>query len=317
MRFRRRNIPVTIILAFVLGMCALPAHGQSPAPLTIHVGATANDTYAQAYYAQDLGFFKKAGLNVELSTFTNGAAVSAAVASGALDLGVSNPVGIANAVAHGVHFVYIAGGGLYDTKAPTTVLCVAKNSPLKSPKELEGKTVAVSALKDISALGVQAWLANEGVDVAKVRFTEIAFSQMGPALERGTVAAAMISEPSLTAARSETRVLGKAFDAIGKHFLISGWFTTSDWAMKNPDAAKRFVSVMYESARWANAHRDQSAAILSKYSKIDADTARKMERCMYATSLSPQLLVPSVELATKFNVLEHTVPASELIAKGF
>src|SRR5258708_36974156 len=97
----------------MLALCARSASAQTPAAAqlqALRVGATANDTYAEAYYAADMGFFTKAGLAVELTTFPNGAAISAGIAAGALDIGVSNPVQLANAIVHGVPFVFIAGG---------------------------------------------------------------------------------------------------------------------------------------------------------------------------------------------------------------
>ena len=145
---------------------SLPAWAQSA---TLKVGATANDTYAQAYYAQDMGFFTKAGLNVEIQTFTNGAAVSQAVAAGALDIGISNPVQLGNAVSRGIPFVYVAGGGLYNTAAPTTVLCVAKDAPIKTAKDFAGQTIAVSALKDVTDLARSEYLEKNGVDPASVK----------------------------------------------------------------------------------------------------------------------------------------------------
>jgi NitT/TauT family transport system substrate-binding protein len=292
---------------------ALPARAQATA--TLRVGATANDTYAEAYYAQDMGFFSRAGLTVEITTFTNGAAVSAAVASGALDIGISNPVQLGNAVSRGIPFVFIAGGGLYNTAAPTTVLCVAKNASIKRPRDFAGTTMAVSALKDITDLGRQQYLEKNGVDPASVKTIELPFAEMGPALARGTVAGAVISEPSLTAAigSDQARVFAKVFDAIAPHFLISGWFTTRDWYAKNAALAKRYAAVMTDTASWANDSHEQSGEILAKYSKISAETARQMTRSTYALALSPQLIDPMLQLAFKAKLTDKLVTAASMM----
>lgn len=294
---------------------ALPARAQS-ATASVRVGATANDTYAEAYYAQDMGFFTKAGLAVEITTFTNGAAVSAAIAAGALDVGISNPVQLGNAVGRGIPFVYIAGGGLYSTTAPTTVLCVAKDSPIRNPKDFVNQTIAVSALKDVTDLGRSAYLEKNGVDPTSVKTIELPFAEMGPALARGTIAGAVISEPSLTAGVSsdQTRVFAKCFDAIAPRFLISGWFTTKDWYAKNAAVAKRYVAAMYETAAWANVNHEQSGQILAKYSKINAETARAMTRSTYAVTLNPQLIDPMLVLAMKAKITDRLVTATEMIA---
>jgi NitT/TauT family transport system substrate-binding protein len=293
---------------------ALPAFGQSQAPLTVRVGATANDTYAEAYYAQDMGFFTRGALSVEITTFTNGAAVSSAVASGALDVGISNPVQLGNAIGHGIPFAFLAGAGAYNTALPTTVLCVAKDGPIHAPKDFAGQTIAVSALKDLTDLAQQQYLEKNGVDPSTVKTIELPFAEMGPALARGTVAGAVISEPSLSASvlSGQARVFTKVFDAIAPHFLISVWFTTRDWYAKNTVAAKRYAAVMYQTANWANANRDQSAAILEKYSKISDTTTKQMARSSYAVTLNPQLIDPVFALAYKAKITDRLLTAASV-----
>lgn len=300
-----------------LPMLAAATRAASAQLQTLRVGATANDTYAEAYYAQDMGFFTKAGLAVELTTFPNGAAISAGVASGALDLGVSNPVQLANAIVHGIPFVYIAGGALNSSAAPTALLCVAANSPIKTARDLIGKTIAVSALKDSTYLAASLYVAKNGIDLSSVHLIELPFSEMGPALARGTVQAAVITEPSVTEAiiAGEVRVFAKIFDSIASSFLISGWFTTNDWAQKNVALAKRFAGVIYDTARWANGHHDQSGAILRKYAHLEPETTRRMSRCTYTTTLDPQQIDPLLALAAQAKLTDRQVTASELIAK--
>ena len=139
--------------AFLAGIPAFAAAASPAQTATLRVGATANDTHGEAYYALDMGFFANAGLAIDLQTFPNGGAIASAIASGALDVGVGNPVQLANGIAHGIPFVYFAAGGLYDTAAPTTVMCVAKDSPIRDPKDLEGKAVANPTIKARSFAG--------------------------------------------------------------------------------------------------------------------------------------------------------------------
>jgi NitT/TauT family transport system substrate-binding protein len=314
---RHRSRFSTVAVWLALAVLVLPSAGGSQTLPSLRVAATANDTFAEAYYALDMGFFKKEGLNVDLQTFANGAAVTTAVAGGAADVGISNPVGLAGAFSHGAPFVIIAGGGMYSTNAPTTVMCVAKDSPLKTAKDFEGKTIAVSGLKDLTQLGAVAWLAQHGADTTKMRFVEIPFAEMGPALQRGTIDAAVISEPSLTSAKDKglVRVFAKVFDAIAPEFLIGAWFTTTPFQQKNPDLVKKFQAAIYDAARWANKNHDASAAVLAKYSKIDADTARTMTRSTYAESLTVRAVQPPLDLAFKNNVLDKSVAAGDLLAR--
>jgi len=312
----RRSSLIASVAAFALvasGSVAGPAVAQ-PVPVTIRVAATANDTYAEAYYAQERGAFAKAGLDVQISTFTNGATATQAVVSGAADIGISNVVQIATAVQKGIPIRYFAGGGLYSTDEPTTALVVAGNAPIKTAKDLEGKTIGVSTLKDLSFISTAGWLGDHGADVSKIHFIEMPFALMGPALERGTVAGAVISEPSLSAAKAAgARVFAKTYDAVATRFLISGWFTTTDFAQKNPAALKTFAQVIYATAKWANAHQADSAPILAKVAQLDLAVAQRMARCQYAEDLDPKLLQPSIDAAAKFGAMDKPIPATDII----
>jgi NitT/TauT family transport system substrate-binding protein len=313
-----RALTRSSLLAAIPAIAAATALPVRAAGTTLTIGTAPNDPYAQAYYAADMGFFKQAGLDVSIVTMDGGAAIAAGVASGALDIGVSNPVQLATAVTHGLPFVYFAGGGMYTAETPLPVLCVAKDSPITNAKQLEGKSIAVNSLKDLGEVGIKAFLSKSNVDLSTLQFVELRFSEMATALSRGTIAAGLISEPALTAAKDSgaVRVLADVYDSIGKRFYISGWFSMANWHDANRDVAARYARVMYDTARWANTHQPDSADILSRYSKVSTQTTRHMSRCLYAEALNVSWLQPQLDLAAKFGVTTRRVMAAELVAKG-
>lgn len=82
------------------------------------------DTYALGYYAVDSGIFAKAGIEVELHTFSTGGQITGAVAAGAIDVGLADPLQVGQAINRGVNFKYFAGGTEYTSASATTQLCV-------------------------------------------------------------------------------------------------------------------------------------------------------------------------------------------------
>jgi NitT/TauT family transport system substrate-binding protein len=298
--------------ALAVRSVTLPAAAQSVN--AIRVASTPNDTFAEPYYAADMGFFTKAGLSADLTTFSTGATVANAVASGTIDVGISNIVQLGSAAEHNVPFVIVAPAAQFSASYSPTELCVAKNSPIKAARDFEGQAIAVQGLKDLLAITVQAWLAQNGADLAKIRFVELTFSEMAPALDRGTIAGAAISEPGLTVAKmTGVRSIAKPYAAVAPTFYTSAWFTTKEWAAKNPDLVKRCVDAAYATARWANGHRDQSGAILAKYAKLDPDIVRRMNRAPYAESLKAALFQPPLDAAYKYHIFARKVTSAELL----
>jgi NitT/TauT family transport system substrate-binding protein len=296
----------------------MPSLVRADATPTIRMATAPNDSAAEIYYAADMGFFKRAGLNIELSTLTNGAAISQAVAGGAIDIGGTNTVGLATAISKGVPFTALAGGGIYRSNAPTTALCVAKSSSYKTAKDLEGKVVSVPALHDMTYAGAYSWFEQNGADVTKIRFIEIPFPEAAAALERGTVDAAMMAEPALSASQhAGARFFAPALDGIAKTFMLTMWFASSDWAKKNPELFTKVQAAIYDAGRWANERKnqDRSGDILSTYTKMNRDTIRTITRSSYASSLDAKLIQPVLDAGLRFKFLDRAMSASELGAK--
>jgi NitT/TauT family transport system substrate-binding protein len=302
--------------ALLVAAAARPARAQSSA-IAVRVGTTANDTYAQAYYAQDAGFFQKAGLSADVQTLNTGTAASAAVAAGTLDFAVSTPVGLANALIRGIPFVVVAPGSIATARYAPGLACVAKDGPVRSPKDLEGKIVSIPTLKTLTEAALDLWLEKNGVEVAKIRTVETIIAEMGVAVERGTVAAAIINEPSLSVAlkTNNLRSLGNPFLAVAPQFLVACWFTTTTYAQKNPDTVKRFRTAIVEAGKWANGHRGDSAVILAKWTKTDLEVVRGMSRCPYSDQLRPADMQTELDVAARFGVIPKAVSAADLLGR--
>jgi NitT/TauT family transport system substrate-binding protein len=289
------------------------ARAQTLAPLRI--ATPGGDTYAEPFYLVDGGFLARAGFDGQLTVLNNAGAVTAAVVGGAVDVGIGDIVGIANAVDHGIPLQIFAGAGLYQSAAATTFLCVDAQSPVRQAKDLEGKAVAVVTLVGLGTSATKAWLVQNGADLAKVRFIEMVQSEMQPALGRGLVAAAVIVEPFFTSVRTAIRVLGKPYDAIAKEFLICQWIATRDWLTRNAAGARRLVAAIYETARWANAHHDESLPILAKYNKLDLERVRGMQRAGYATTVDASLIQPVVDVGVRYKTIDRPIDVASIIVK--
>jgi len=109
-----------------------------------------------------MGFFKKAGLDVEITTLNNGGLISAGVAAGTFDVAQSAVSSVASAHERGINFVIIAPAALWTSDRPTSALVVAKNSPLASAKDFDGKTIAVNGLRNVTQVGPEAWIEQGG-----------------------------------------------------------------------------------------------------------------------------------------------------------
>jgi NitT/TauT family transport system substrate-binding protein len=296
----------------MMGALGLSASAQTNRPLRI--GVLPIESAAEAYYARDLGYFAADGLDVTLTTLPNTPSIVAAVVGGSLDIGYTTIDSVASIHAHGIPLVVIAAATDYidPTTLKTAGILVRPDSPIRTAKDLSGKTIALPALHSLGTTGASAWVDANGGDSATVKYVELPFPAEPAALKAGRVSAIFEVEPFFGVAAKSERVLMYGYDAIAKHFLLNLWVTTRNWAGAHADLVNRFASAIHKSAVWANAHQDQSGALLAKYTKIPAAAIATMARSHYAESLTPELMQPGIDASAKYNDFA-TFPASELI----
>jgi NitT/TauT family transport system substrate-binding protein len=306
-----RFLAAAVTLGLV--MVTVPADSQT-ALTTIRVASTPIDVGAEVYYAQALGYFKAAGLDVQIQSIDNGAAIAAAVAGGAADIGQSNVVSLASAHQKQLPFVVIAPAGTYSSASPTTVLVTLADAPYAVAKDLEGKTLVTNGILNIAQIGGDSWLDKNGADYKAAKWVEVPVNATAAALQAHRVDAAMMSEPSQSAALASGgfKVIAKPYDTLGSRWQIGAWFTTRSWAADHPDAVKKYIAVMQQTARWANAHQDESLKILSDESKHDFP--KNMHRSVYVDKLDPALFQPVIDAAAKYGAIATPFPATELFA---
>ena len=306
-------------LAVVCALAATTFAAQAQTLSVLKLATPGNDGNAMAWYAQDLGVFKKYGIDgqVEAIRRGSGAAIAAAVASGAADIGEGDLVAVAAAREHGIPLTYLAPSFLYRSDLAIMGLVVAKNSPIKTAKDLNGKVIGVLSLEGPAKLAVIRWLQREGADPATIKLTEITPSSSAAAVAQGTIAAATLNEPFLTPALAgdTVRELGHPYDAFGKHVQVSGWFAKDDWVKANPDLAQRFVKAMRETAAFANdpANWPKTGAILQKYDGFAPELTSKMRRAAYGVTFSVPVMQPILDGAVEQKSIPSHIDAKDMI----
>ncbi|HEY5349497.1 MAG TPA: ABC transporter substrate-binding protein [Candidatus Lustribacter sp.] len=291
------------------GTGAAPAAGPL---IPLEVGTMPGDASAEVYYGVDRGFFKAEGLDVHVAPFTNAPAQAAAVSAGTIVAGNGGVGSVAVARERGIFERVIAPASVYEPTALTAVLMIAKDSPLKSAPDLNGKVIGTNGLQDQAQLETMLWLEKHGADLKTIKFVEVPFPAMAGALEQHRIEAALMVEPLITAGAAGVKPFGDAMGAIAPHFITTGWFASDAWLQAHPDVAARFVRAMLRTAAWANAHHAESAQILVRSAKLDPSIAAKMTRSTYGTSLAPALMQPVLDMFLHFGILSKPMSAADL-----
>lgn len=311
---------LSTFFAVLMLACMLPSSrsvAAETALIPLNIGTQPADIGAEVYYAKELKFFEKNGLDVKIFPFQNGATMASAVVGGAIDVGWSNTIALANAHLRGINFTILAPANMHVATAPTAgILAVLRTSPIRSAKDVAGKTFAAGGINQIADTAAKAWVDANGGDSTKVRFVEMPLQTMVAALETGHIDVAIIDTnnyPTEGKPGDPLRRLGSAFDAISPAFAASVWFASSDWAAKHPEAVKAFAATMRQTAAWANTHHRESAAILAKYTKQSEEQIMGTRRVTYGERLTDESVQPEIDVAAKYGIIKSPVPAADLI----
>jgi NitT/TauT family transport system substrate-binding protein len=300
---------VAAVSLLIMSFDATPVRSQVA---TIRVATVAVDFTSSVLFAEDGGFFKKVGLDAEITTLASGSQIIPAVTSGSFECGASSLPAIGIAHAQGLPVLLTAPGGAYSSKQPTEAIVVAKNSPIRSAKDLAGKVIALPSLRGgLATVGLSAWFARNNVNPNTARLVELPSSAVGAALAAGRIDAAELLEPELSHALADNaRVLAHMLDAIAPTFLVGVYFCSSDFVRAHPDLVAKFNSAIGDASVWANANPAASAKILEKYSHVSISPT--MVRCPFPDRLRVEEVQAVIDASAKYGLLKSTFPASEI-----
>ena len=302
--------------AFLAALAAAPA-AASAQPLVHLIVATAPiDGGISALVGVRGGFFKNHGLDVDLESFSSGSAQVAALVGGSLNVAASNLLGVITAHLKGVPLQIIAPGGMYNTDQPAEMLVVRDDPTIRTAADLNGRTLASSALGDLDSIAALAWIDQHGGDSRTIRRVELPPSATTAALLAGRIDAAGLQEPRLSEAlhTGKIRGLGKMYDAIARRFLVSGSVAMADWINANRDTVVRFYRAQLEANAYGNAHHDVTARWLADFAHADLDTILHTPRKVLAESLDLSMMQSVIDAAVKYKAIDRGFDARELVA---
>ncbi|MDG4823158.1 ABC transporter substrate-binding protein [Asanoa sp. WMMD1127] len=252
--------------------------GGAAQPDKVNAGVIAILDVAPIYLGKEKGFFSKRNIDLTLTTAQGGAAIVPAVLSGEYQFGFSNAVSLLLAKSQNAPLKVVCNGNNSTGVAEDFAgLFVKPDSPIQSPKDLAGKTVAANTLKNIVDTSVRASVKKDGGDPAAVKFTELPFPEQVGALQAGRVDAIFVVEPFQQAAvAAGMRKIASSYVDAAPNLTVAMYFTSTKLAGENPDLVARFTEAMKESLAYADAHSDEVRDIIGTYTKIEEPVRAKM-----------------------------------------
>jgi NitT/TauT family transport system substrate-binding protein len=235
------------------------------------------------FVAIDKGYFAAEGLTIVPTPSTGGAAGVPGLMAGAFDVMYGNVVSTMLAQQQGFKLEIIAAGTKqYDNPANTNGIVARAGDPIKTGKDLEGKTVAVNTRNGIIWLFARAWIAKSGGDPSKVTFKEVPFPQMLDALRGKQIDAAFMVNPFFNAAVTDAsafQFVAAPYREVQPDVEVGHYISTQDYFAKNKETMAKYVRAFRKGVQWYNANlRDPDLVhIISGFTKMQPELVAKLD----------------------------------------
>jgi NitT/TauT family transport system substrate-binding protein len=222
-------------MAACMGGAAAARRDEAPARIIIADAKTAN--HLNLYVAQELGLFRKHGLDVAIVEARDPALARDLVISGQADVFWACPSVAVSAIANGAPLKIIA-----QVKTPcSSLLVVPKGSPIRSYKDLNGKRIAGSSPACEAVIAYEKKAREAG---ARFVLDKLAGGPAIVALDSGKVDGAILEDPHLAIAEL------KGYRAIlrdaPRKFPCRTINARTAYLKENPEALKRLVAAIRE-----------------------------------------------------------------------
>jgi NitT/TauT family transport system substrate-binding protein len=304
----------SIALALVAGLLLSPF--TAVAQETIKLGLLPFSESLGAVIADKQGYFKDAGIAVESAKFDSGAIAVPVLQSGRLDIVLSSTVATFQAIEQGLDAVVLAPAAIVRAVPPdTTTAVMARKGSIKSPKDLEGKRVAVNVINSTAWLHAVAWLDKHGVDRTKVRFTEVPFPQMNDPLLNGQIDAVVQVEPFRSAlmATGNAEIVGWPYVETAPNTDITQYIALTSWVQKNHAIAAKFVQAVTKGAQFATSNEAATRDINQQFTNLNPALKDKVLLPRLGTAINLKEMNHTVELMQKYGLLKTPVDLSKRV----
>jgi NitT/TauT family transport system substrate-binding protein len=236
--------------------------------------------------AQEKGFYKDAGLNVDMGPGKGSGSTAQLVASKANQFGFSDGYVVGLSVSKGMNIRTVAG--IY-RRNPTGVVVLA-DSDIKSPKDLEGKSIAITP----GSAQFQQWPAfvkGCKLDSGKIRVISIDPAGTPPALINGQVPAIagfVQGQAPTVEIRGNKKTRAFMYADCGVAAESNGIIVHNDLIKEDPDLIRTFVAASIKGFLYARQHPDELVASVVKFSPtVDPAVTRREAELSWDNWVTP------------------------------
>lgn len=312
------------LLALSVLLC--PPLAAQAAEINITTDFGYNGRHAYFYVALDKGYYKAEGLDVNILRGQGSADAIKKVASGAAAFGFADAGSLV--LARGNDQVPVKMVAVVYATPPQAIFTLTE-SGIKTPKDLEGKTLADTASSSVRLL-FPAYAEAAGIDASKVTWVTAdgaALSSVLATKKADGIGQFLVGQPLVEKATAPNAVTALAYKDAGLNFYSNGLIASEDVIAKNPEMVRGFVRATLKGMKDAFANPAEAAAIMHGYQKqidpavIEGEMKLVQELATVPGQplgkIDPARVKETVDVVAKYFKLNAPVDPKDVAVEGF
>ena len=220
---------------------------------------------APLWVTQDMGFFRKHGLDVQVILIESGTTTAQALVAGDISFATLAGPAVIQSNLRGADTVMIAG------IVNTLTFQLFTEKGITRPDQFKGKSLGVTRYGSATDFAMRYALDKYGLDANK----DVAILQLGnvpallAAMEAGKIQGAMLSAPTSLRAKKMGFPMLADLQMLGLEYQHTSVATSRALIKAKPDLVRDFMRAYVEGIHYAKTHRKETLDVLSKYLRSD------------------------------------------------
>ena len=287
----------------------------------LNVGVVPAMDSAVFFVALHDGLFAREGLTVNYSPAVSSETAVAQQLKGRLDISGGNYVSYINEAATGHQPIEVVAEASIMQSGAQTIFTMP-SSKIKTLAQLKDHLVGVNAPGNIDYLLDVSVLQENDVTPTSVKFptAPIPFPQMGQMLASGQIAAATLPEPFASQAEQQYGAvpLADLNQGATADFPIEGYVVTKQWAARNPNSLKRFLTALEAGQEISDTDRpavEQAFAAINgpQNGQVTPDIAAVMALDTYPIGIDATRIQRVADVMYQFGLLKSRFSVSSML----
>lgn len=272
-------------------LLVLLAAGQASAADKLRVGVAAvYPPYSTPYAANELGIYKEAGIDAEVTLYRGSAPAQEAVASDLCDVITVPPHGAALAIANGLKERIIGFTG--DLELAGWYITVRQDLPIKTAADLAGKTIGIGGKGSSTDFLTLLMLTRTHITAQTI---PLGNPGVMPALKSGQVEAG-IAWPLVSYQELLSGNFRAVFDfsKVDDKMVLNSWGASDTMIAKHADLLRRFLKANEKTVRYMQEHKEWTVKFLERYT---GELDPRVVEAAYDSSIKSLIPDPTVKVA--------------------